>query len=160
MAMERDPKSIIHEAIANHNPAKLKEVFVPDMTWDNMLILRESIGNMTIEPRLYKTVFDWLWHDDPDIARASEILALWISDLHFQAELFNHLAQLGTLKIPFTVDYNSAEKEFSIDIPGVPGWGVSHYGRDNPNINLVLEALEKLYVRIYPEREAPPYFRK
>ncbi|MFC1941179.1 hypothetical protein ACFLWL_02065 [Chloroflexota bacterium] len=159
MATERGLK-IIKEAIANQNPAKIREVFVPDMTWDNMLILRKSISNITIEPRSYKTVFAWLLHDDPEIVRATGILALWISDLGFQTELFNYLAQIGTLKIPLTVNYDSAEKEFSIEIPGVPGWCLSHYGRDNPDINLVLKALEKLYVRIYPEREVPPYFRR
>ncbi len=158
--MENDQKSMIQEAITKQNPAILKEVFKPDMTWNDMLTLRERISSTLIEPRFYKTVFDWLWHDDPEIARASGILALWISDLSFQAKLFNHLAQLGALKIPFTIDYDSAEKEFSLEIPGVPGWCVSHYGRDNPDINLVLEALEKLYVRIYPERYAPPYFRR
>ena len=158
MAIERGLK-IIQEAIANQNPAKLKEVFVPDMTWDNMLTLRESISNITIEPRSYKTVFAWLLHDDPEIVRATGILALWISDLGFQTELFNHLAQIGTLKIPFTVNYNSAEKEFSIEIPSVPGWGVSHYGKDNPDTDRLLHALEKFYVHIHPEG-VPSYFRR
>lgn len=158
MAIERD-LNIIQEAISNQNPAKLKEIFVPDMTWDNMLILRESINNITIEPRSYKTVFGWLLHDDSEIVRATGILALWISDLGFQTELFNHLAQIGTLKIPLTVKYNSAEKEFSIEITGVPGWGVSHYGKDNPETDRLLHALEKFYVHIHPEG-VPSYFRR
>lgn len=159
MAEEQIPEKIIQEAITSLNPAILEKVFKPGMTWNDMLTLREHISNITIEPRFYKTVFDWLLHDDPKIAHAAGILALWVRDLGFQAELFNHLAQIGTLKIPFTVDYNYAEKEFVIEIPGVPGWIASHYGRDNPDADLLLHALEKFYAHTHPGG-VPPYFRQ
>lgn len=157
--MDNYEKRIIQEAVINQNPTKLKEVFIPSMAWDDMLILRERVGSIVIEPRFYKIVFHWLWHDDPQVARATAVLALWIDDVGFQAELFNHLARIKRRKIPFTIDYDSAEKEFNIEIPGVPGWGVSHYGRDNPETDRLLHALEKYYCRLHPEK-APQFFRK
>lgn len=148
---EQDPKRIIREAITNQHPTRLKEVFIRNMNWDDMLELRERIGNIVIEPGSYRTVFAWLSHDDPEIARAAGILALWISDLRFQVELFNYLTGIETPKIPFTVDYNSAEKEFNIEMPGVPGWGISYYGRDNPSVDLLLHALKRVHNRIHSD---------
>ena len=155
MVKEQSPKRIIQEAIANQQPAKLKEVFTPNMTSNDMLELRDRISNIVIEPRFYKTVFAWLSHDDPEIARATGMLALWIRDLGFQAELFNYFTQIGAPKGPFTVAYNSEEKEFGIEMPGVPGWGVSYYGRDNPDVDLLLHALEKFYAHIHSKTTPP-----
>src|SRR5437667_5610423 len=47
--------------------------------------------------------------------------------------------------------YNSSEKEFHIDLPGVPGMGVSHYGRDDPETDRLLHALEQIYAKLYPD---------
>jgi hypothetical protein len=152
---EQSPKRVIQEAIANQHPAKLKEVFTPNMTPNDMLELRGHISDIIVEPRFYKTVFAWLSHDDHDIAHATGILALWIRDLGFQAELFNYLTQIGAPKSPFTVDYNSEEREFGIEMPDVPGWGVSYYGQDNPDVDLVLHALEKFYSHIHPKTTPP-----
>jgi hypothetical protein len=152
MVKKQDLKRIIQEALANQDPAKLKDVFIRNMTMNDMDILRKRISDIVIEPRFYKTVFAWLSHDDPEIARATWILALWIDDRSFLVELFDYLTRIETSKIPFTVDYNSAEKEFSIEMPGVPGWGISYYGRGNRDVDLLLHALEKFYAHIHPEK--------
>lgn len=123
-----------------------------------MLELRKQIGNEVIEPIYYDLLFEWMWHDDPAIARAVRTILLFLGDLNLQISLFTRLAQVDAHDVPFIITYNSSKKEFSIELPGSPGWGVSHYGRDDPQIDRLLEALERLYRKIHPGY-IPPYFR-
>ena len=155
MVKKQNPKKTIQEAIANQHPAKLKEVFIHNMTINEMNTLRDRIRDIVIEPRFYQTLFAWLSHDDPEIARATRILALWIDDRGFTLTLYHYLTRIAASKIPFTVDYDSAEKEFHIGMPGVPGWGLSYYGRDDPYIELLLHIFEKFYAHIHAEKHLP-----
>jgi len=151
-------EQMIRTVLETQNPVMLRDLFDPSLSHDETLRLREKVNRIKIEQCFYDLVFDWLWHTDPLVARAVRILVLWIEDRDLHIEVFSRLAQIPGLEIPFIISYDSTEKEFSVGLPGVPGWGVSHYGRDNPDIDRLLETLERVYV-IAHQGEAPPYFR-
>ncbi len=145
-------------ALESQNPRMLKELFEPSLSWDEMLELRNRVSRITIEPQYHALIFNWLWHPDPLVARAARILVHFSGDLNLRIEIFTRLAEVAGREIPFVVSYDVGEKEFSIELAGVPGWCASHYGRDNPDIDRLLKALEKIYANGHPTY-IPPYFR-
>jgi len=158
MAGKQTIEETIRRALESQSPEMLKGLFKPSLSWDEMLELRERVSRITIEPQHYSPIFDWLWHPDPLIARAARIFVHFGGDQNLHIEIFTRLAQVVGREMPFVVSYDVGEKEFSVDLPGVPGWGVSHYGRDNPDTDRLLKALERIYANAHPTM-IPPYFR-
>lgn len=156
--MERpSPETLVRSALASRDPTIITKLFDPPPTYDKMLRLRDQIKGVIIEPRDYHLMFDWLWHEDNKVASAIRMVVLWIGDMKFTIEIFSRLVQVEVQEVPFTISYNSSEGEFGVGLPGVPGWGVSHYGESH-DIDLLLQALEKVYATAHPAW-VPPWFR-
>jgi len=157
-AKKPSPSQIIHDSLKRKDPTNLAKLVHRGLTYDQMLDLREQIGKEIIKPVHYDLLLKWMFHDNPAIARAVRIILLFISDTNLQIALFTRLAQPDVHDVPFAITYNHSEKEFGIELPKVPGYGVSHYGSDNPQIDRLLEVLERLYRKIH-SGYIPPYFR-
>jgi hypothetical protein len=153
--VEENVIKAINDAIISDNPATLNKIFKSSVAWNDMLTLRKHIGPLVIEPCFYKTLFDWFTGNDPEIAREARILALWIDDLSFKTALFEYLNRTEVKENLFVVDYDSSEKEFKIEIPGVPGWGITLYERDNPDVYRLLLILDEFYIKTHPGSNRP-----
>jgi hypothetical protein len=154
-----NPVEAILRALESKDPSALKEIIRAELTWDDLLKLRRVIMTVTVESQYYDLLFQWMWHTDDSVARAVRTILLFLDDPGVNVAVFHRLAEIPPTDIPFVITYDNAEKEFRVELPEIPGWCVSHYGRDDPNVDLLLAALERLYARMHPEHVPPPYFR-
>ena len=162
MTENSDPTFLVREAQERQDPTILIPLFRFLTTNENALDLRQQLREVIVEPQHYETWFGWIMGRDSTIARSVAAIFLLLRDTDLCIEVFTKLTEMEATSIPFQVTYNSAEREFNLglaDFPGVPGWGVSHYGMDNPKTDQLLLALERYYAKAH-QREVPPYFRK
>jgi len=157
---EQSVMQTINDALLHHDPQKLTQLSEYFSTWDNLLKLREIISTLNINPNYYDVIFSWVWHEDQSIVKIVKTIVLF-NGVHALTTIIEYFLQhaMNTADFPYDLSYNSSEKEFHIDLPGVPGMGVSHYGRDDPETDRLLHALEQIYAKLYPDR-IPPEFRQ
>lgn len=158
MTVGNDPIEVIQTALKSRDPSVLKEIIRVEQTWDDLLGLRDLISTVAVDSQYYELLFQWMWHTDPAVAHAVRTILLFLDHPDVNVAIFQRLAEVSPKDIPFVITYDGAEKEFRVELPEVPGWCISHYGRHNPDVDLLLAALEKLYARMNPEY-VPPYFR-
>jgi len=157
---ERRLIQIIRDALLQHDPQNLLQLSEYFSTWDGLLKLRDMTTGLYINQNYYDVIFSWFWHQDPAISKIVRTVILFSGARVLTTIIEDFLEQDKDISnFPYEISYNLSEKEFHIDLPGVPGRGVSHYGRDNPEIDRFLCVLEKIYARMYPER-IPPGFRQ
>ena len=148
----------IRHALASRDPQLLLGLSKHFSIWEKIVGLRGKLRGLTINPNNYDLLFQWLWHQDATIAKMVKAIVLLIDDIDMQVDIFEKILGIDAVNFPYQLSYNFSEKEFLIDLPGVPGIGVSHYGRDDVAIDQFLLVLERLYARIYPEK-TPAFFR-
>jgi len=160
MSEEQSVMQVINDVFRYHDPQQLAQLSEYFSAWDGLLKLREIITGVNINPHYYDVIFSYFWHEEPNIAKMVRTIVLFNGG-HTLTTLIEHFLEhdMDTSDFPYNLSYNSSEKEFHIDLPDVPGMVVSHYGRDNPDIDRLLSVLEKVYARLYPDR-IPPGFRQ
>ena len=159
MAAKINPVAIIRAALIERDPRILFDLSQLLSTWEGMVNLREQIYGLTVEPGDYEVVWDWVWHNDPAIAERVRTVVLLLHDMRLDIDLFGRQARSESGEVPFNVAYDVSEQQFLVCLPGVPGWGISHYGRDDTEVDILLESLEKIYTKANPGNH-PPYFRQ
>lgn len=159
MATSINPGAMIRAALMERDPRILFDLSQLLSTREGMVDVREQIRGLTIEAGDYEVLWDWVWHNDPAIAERVRTVVLLLRNRQLDMDLFGRLARSESSEALFEIAYNSSEQEFLVSLPGVPGWGISHYGRDDPEVDALLELLEKLYARANPGNH-PPFFRQ
>ena len=149
----------IREAIERRDPQLFLQLAEDFSTWERMVRFREKVHGLVIHPSDYDLIFQWTGHQDVIIAKIASALVLFIHDIDMKVDVFERFLEIDIVKFPYQLSYNFSEKEFHIDLPGVPGMGVSHYGRDDIAIDQFLLLLEKIYAKLYPEN-VPAFFRR
>jgi len=136
-----NPVVIIRAALMERDPRILGDLAHTLSSWEGMLRMREGIRYLEVDPIDHEALFDWMWHEDQEIAARARTIVLLLHDLRLHNYVFARLAKFETAGIPFDITYNESEQEFLVGIPGVPGWGISHYGGDDS----LLDSLEIIY---------------
>jgi hypothetical protein len=150
MAFADSPREVVREAIARRDPRLLARLDPLLNTWAGALELRTRLQVAEIHPEDHGVVVGWILDADPEIASRARRVVLLLDNPGLNTAIFNHLADLDLSEPPFLVSYNQEEREFHVDLPGTPGWGVSRYGRGNPVTDRLLNALERFYARVNP----------
>ena len=156
---EDQPKWALQQALSRADPVILQELTSRFTSFDAMNELRRQLAGARIHEDSYDILLRWILHRDRSIARSAQIVVLLLGDAKLDAAIFHRLSEHPSKKPPFSVTYNSSEKEFGVELPGVPGWGVSHYGSDDPETDRLLHALEKFYSRHHPDDPVVRSFR-
>src|SRR6185503_9168685 len=105
---------------------------------------REALKATTLSDQDRDQLVQWTWHTDPTIAKAVRNWILLIFDTELTIACFGRFSDDPQLGSPFMLTYNSAEKEFHVDLDGIPGFVVSYYGRDDQQTGRLLGALERV----------------
>jgi hypothetical protein len=156
MANKTNIVGILEKALRREDPSELATI--SNKKYDELINLRKEIEHIIIDPDHYDLLFKWMWHSDPAIKQAVRTIVLFIDDLKFRIYLYAKLVQMQQGDVPFNIEYDVVESEFSIGLTGVPGWGISQYSGKDPLNNQLLKYLEKLYGRTH-NGNIPKYFR-
>ena len=153
-----NPKEIIRAALMEADPRILEDLAGLLSSREGMLNLKEQLHDLTIDADDYEELYGWMWHNDPAISEQVRTVVLLLHNTqHMRVELFRRLAESDVPDVPFRITYNSSEYEFHVDLPGVPGWGISQYAREDAEADLLLGSLETLYAK-GNKGCVPPYF--
>lgn len=137
------------EAVRERDPERL--LTLNRLSLQAKVDLREALKIGALARKDREQLIQWAWHDNSSIKQAARTLILLV-DLDLAACCFEKFLATGHLSPPFELRYNSSEHEFHVDLPETPGRGVSHYGRDDKEIDRILLVLERAYQKMYPQQ--------
>ena len=157
--IEDQPKWVLQQALSRRDPVILQELDSYFASQEALRELRKKLAGVPIDQGSYDLLIRWILHEDPSIARTTRIVVLLLGDAKLNTEVFTRLSKIHRTKPPYSVTYNPSEKEFGVELPGVPGWGVSHYASEDPEINRLLHALEMFYAKNHPNDPVVKSFR-
>ena len=86
-------------------------------------------------------------------------MVVLLPDTPIHVHVLEQLARSESLEIPFDISNDISAEELKVDLPGVPGWGISHSARDDPESDRLLRSLESVYAKL-KQGDVPPYFRQ
>lgn len=140
----------IGNAITERRSSEL--TFVLDLTSQQKVVLREILERKAPSSLDQEALIEWAWSDDDGLAAAARQIILLYGAGPVKA-CFEKFVSDDSLTAPFCLEYNGAEHEFGIELPNVPGIGVSHYGRDDEATNKFLVVLERAYTKMNPDHQ-------
>lgn len=159
MGEDINPVVIIRAALMERDPRILEDLAHILSSWEGMLQVRDDIQYLAVDPVDHEALFNWMWHEDPEIAARVRTVVGLLHNIQLDIYVFARLAKFQSSEVPFDIVYNVSEQEFLVCIPGVPGWGISHYGGDDAEVDTLLESLKIIYAKANPGNH-PTHFRQ
>ena len=154
----KEVETSIQQALAQEDPQSL--ALLAELPFEARRSLRDSLREFSLTEEMRTQIVQWVWHDDPKIREAARALVLLLINDELTISCLKMFVSNPDLSPPFEIDYNFAEKEFHLDLPRTPGFCVCHYGRDNPRIDALLHALERVYCKMHPPSAGTVGFRR
>lgn len=131
-----------------NEPRIISDLLPWTSSWLELDQFRTEIRDQVVTLPDVGCLYEWMWNPDPTIARLARIVLLFQSAQSARIEVLGRLTHETTREIPFIIDYNSSEREYSIGMDGVPGWGVSRYGNQDADVARLLELLDTLHAKM------------
>jgi len=142
--MKHDPADVLRRALTE-NEALLLEDLADWAAPSRLNSFREEIRNVELSFDELNLLYGWMWHPLPAVSRLARIVVLFLGDAAVRTSVLLRL-EAEDRDVPFEISYVNSGREYIVDLPGVPGWGITEYA-ETPQADALLRVLGNLLRR-------------
>jgi hypothetical protein len=154
----QDPRTVLADALEAAQPDHLLNLQDYVRSLEGIERLRDALRGQQVHARVHPLIAQWMLGDRTDVAEVATAVVLVLEDLHAIGGIIMEVAnRFEGGALPFVLSYDVGEHEFRIEC-GPAERVLGHYGRDVPEVDRCLHALERLYRKLHPSHVIP-YFR-